>query len=40
MVDTAADEIQYPEVSHRCGKRAQQVQPASTLSRLWRGWGS
>jgi hypothetical protein len=40
MVDTAADEIDYPEVSHRCAKRAQVQQSASTLSRLWRGWGS
>lgn len=38
MVDTAADEIDYPDVSHRCTKR--QVQTQSTFSRIWRGWGS
>jgi hypothetical protein len=43
MVDTAADEIAYPDVTHRC-PRKQQAAATSTIagvaSRLWRGWGS
>lgn len=38
MVDTAADEIEYPSIAHRMTQR--QVEQQSTFSRLWRGWGS
>jgi hypothetical protein len=52
MVDTAADEVTYPDVSHRLSKRRRAEAEAAgggaagggALARLgaglWRGWGS